>query len=155
MPGLLLNIDFEKAFDSVDWKFMFKVLKAFGFTKDICRWIETFSTNIKSTVIVNGQPSKWFPICRGCRQGDRISRYLFILYVEILGIIIRENKHIKSMTLTIDSHNMQTMQNFFWHATGNHLKPALQLLIILEENPVYIRMQERLVQFRLAVKGIP
>ena len=29
LPGLLLNIDFEKAFDSVDWRFMFKVLKAF------------------------------------------------------------------------------------------------------------------------------
>ena len=54
LPGLLLNIDFEKAFDSVDWKFMFKDLKAFGFKKDICRWIETFYTNIKSTVIVNG-----------------------------------------------------------------------------------------------------
>ena len=141
LPGLLLNIDFEKAFPSVDWKFMFKVLKAFGFKKDICRWIETFYTNFKSTVIVNGQPSEWFPICRGCRQGDRISPYLFILCVEILGIMIRENKHIKSIlliTLTINSHNMQTMRNFFWHATGNHLKPALQLLIILEENLVYI-----------------
>ena len=74
---------------------MFKVLKAFGFKQDICRWIETFYTNIKSTVIVNGQPSKWFPICRGCRQGDPISPYLFILCVEILGIMIRENKDIK------------------------------------------------------------
>ena len=35
LPGLLLNIDFEKALDSVDWKFMFKVLKAFGFKKDM------------------------------------------------------------------------------------------------------------------------
>ena len=97
LPGLLLNIDFEKAFHSVDWKCMFKVLKAFGFKKDTCRWIESFYTNIKSTIIVNGQPSKWFPTCRGCRQGDRISRYLFILCVEILGIMIRENKHRKGI----------------------------------------------------------
>ena len=31
LPGLLICIDFEKAFDSVDWKFMMKVLKAFEF----------------------------------------------------------------------------------------------------------------------------
>ena len=65
LPGLLLNIDFEKAFHSVDCKFLLKVLKAFGFKQDICRWTETFYTNIKSVVLVNGQPSKWFPICRG------------------------------------------------------------------------------------------
>ena len=40
LPDLLLDIDFEKAFDSVDWKFMLKVLKAFRFKKDICRWID-------------------------------------------------------------------------------------------------------------------
>ena len=106
LPGLLLNIDFEKAFDSVDWKFMFKVLKAFGFKQDICRWIETFYTNIKSTVIVNGQPSKWFPICRGCRQGDPISPYLFILCVEILGIMIRENKRIKGIFVNNVEHKL-------------------------------------------------
>ena len=85
---------------------MFKVLKAFGFKQDICRWIETFYTNIKSTVIVNGQPSKWFPICRGCRQGDPISPFLFILCVEILGIMIRENKDIKGIFVNNVEHKL-------------------------------------------------
>ena len=65
LPGLLLKIDFEKAFHSVDCKFLFKVLKAFGFKQDICRWTQTFYTKIKSVVLMNGQPSKCFPICRG------------------------------------------------------------------------------------------
>ena len=79
MPGLLLCLDFEKAFDSVDWRFMFKVLHAFGFGPDISQWIFTFYRHIKSSVAVNVQLSEWFPIQRGCRQGDPISPYLFIL----------------------------------------------------------------------------
>ena len=96
-PGLLLCLDFEKAFDSVDWKFMFKVLRAFGFGPDICQWISTFYKDIKSSVTVNGQLSQWFAIQRGCRQGDPISPYLFILCVEILAIMIRQNKYIKGI----------------------------------------------------------
>ena len=91
-PGLLLCLDFEKAFDSVDWKFMFNVLRAFGFGPDICQWIFTFYKDIKSSVTVNGRLSQWFAIQRGCRQGDPMSPYLFILCVEILAIMIRQNK---------------------------------------------------------------
>ncbi len=61
-PGLLLCLDFEKAFDSLDWRFMFRALGAFGFGKHLCRWIYTFYRNIKSTVIVNGQTTQWFTV---------------------------------------------------------------------------------------------
>ena len=98
-PGLLLCLDFEKAFDSVDWNFLFKVLVAFGFKTDICRWIKLFLNDIKSTLSINGSISEWFRVSRGCRQGDPISPYLFILCVEIMAIMIRENNLIKGITV--------------------------------------------------------
>ena len=55
VPSLLLCIDFEKAFDSVDWnEFYDEMFKAFGFGPSICQWLHTFCTKIKSCVIVNG-----------------------------------------------------------------------------------------------------
>ena len=96
---MLLCLDFEKAFDSLDWKFMTKVLKAFGFGEVICRWIDIFYRKINSTVVVNVQTSSWFSIERGCRQGDTVSPYLFILCVEILATMIRVNVDIKRICI--------------------------------------------------------
>ena len=42
IPGLLIFIDFEKAFDSVEWDFLFKCLEAFNFGSDFPHWIKTF-----------------------------------------------------------------------------------------------------------------
>ena len=99
-PGLLLNLDFEKAFDSLEWSFLFKVLKAFGFKDGICNWVKTFYKNIKSVMSVNGLISSWFNVTRGCRQGDPISPYLFILSVEIMAIMIRENDKVKGVVIS-------------------------------------------------------
>ena len=85
---------------------MFKVLRAFGFGPDICQWISTFYKGIKSTVAVNGQLSQWFLIQRGCRQGDPISPYLFILCVEILATMIREDKNIKGISIGETEHKI-------------------------------------------------
>ena len=85
---MLLCLDFEKAFDSLDWSFMFKMLRAYGFRDGVCKWIGTFYKTIKSTVIVHEQATSWFPVERGCRQGDPISLYLFILSVKNLAIFL-------------------------------------------------------------------
>ena len=93
--GLLLLIDFEKAFDSVAWSFIRKSLLYFNFKDGIIQWIETFYKNIKSTVIVNNSPTPWFSIERGCRQGDPISPYIFLICSEVLACMIRQNPNIK------------------------------------------------------------
>ena len=97
IPGLLLLIDFEKAFDSVAWTFIYKVLNFFNFGPGIKKWLTVFYNDIKSCVIVNGQASQWFNISRGCRQGDPLSPYIFILCAEILALTIRKNKNIKGI----------------------------------------------------------
>ena len=99
IPGLLLLIDFEKAFDSVAWTFIRKTFNFFKFGNTIKKWIDIFYKNIKSCVIVNGEVSQWFNICRGCRQGDPLSPYIFILCAEILSLMLRKNKHIKGITI--------------------------------------------------------
>ena len=106
LPGLLLSIDFEKAFDSLNWNFMIKVLNAYGFGDCVIRWIKTFYNNIKSSVLVNGNPTPWFSIERGCRQGDPISPYIFILCAEILAIMIKEDELIKGIQIGDTDHKI-------------------------------------------------
>ena len=61
---------------------------------------------INSCVTVNGQISDWFSIGRGCRQGDPLSPYLFILCVEILAIMIRESKAIQGIVIDNVEHKI-------------------------------------------------
>ena len=97
IPGLLLSIDFEKAFDIVSWKFISKVLDYFNFGRSIKTWISLFQNGAESCILQNGFMSDFFNRKRGCRQGDLISPYIFILCAEILGKIIRNNKDIKGI----------------------------------------------------------
>ena len=106
-PGILLLIDFEKAFDSVAWSFIKKSLLYFNFKRDIIKWVETFYKNIKSTVIVNNTPTPWFPVERGCRQGDPISSYLFLICSEVLACMIRQNPKIKGYVI-FNTENLLT-----------------------------------------------
>ena len=47
IPGLLLFIDFQKAFDSVKWKFPIESLKKFNFNPDFLQWVKTFYNKIQ------------------------------------------------------------------------------------------------------------
>ena len=67
IPGLLIFTDFHKAFDSLEWNFLFSCLRVFNFGPDFIRWVEIFYKNIQSCVINNGFASDFFALERGVR----------------------------------------------------------------------------------------
>ena len=64
IPGILLLLDFEKAFDTVEWSFLLKTLDFFGFGKDLCNWVKTFYTDQTSCILNNGHCSDFFDITK-------------------------------------------------------------------------------------------
>ena len=97
--GLLLQLDFEKAYDSIEWPFLFSVLKKFNFPDNLIEGIKLLYTNIISTVVNDGYSCGWFKLERGVRQGCPLSCILFILCVEILAEIIRKTPEVKGFTM--------------------------------------------------------
>jgi len=99
LPGAILLIDFEKAFDSVSLPFILSTMQRFGFKDSIQKWVKLFYEDINACIIQNGYLSQSFPINRGCRQGDPIAPYIFLLSVEVMGQMIRENDGIRGINL--------------------------------------------------------
>ncbi len=94
IPGILLLLDFEKAFDSVEWNFMFSVLEKFNFGKGFINWVKILYNKPIISIKNNGWISTDIKPSRGVRQGCPLSALLFVLVVEIMGIQIRKNNSI-------------------------------------------------------------
>ena len=102
-PGLMISIDFQKAFDAIEWCYLQRRLESFNFGPEFIRWVMTFNNNVQSCVINNGFTSDYFTLERGVRQGDPLSPHLFGVAVkETLAIEFRQNTAIKGITIGKD-----------------------------------------------------
>ena len=87
--GLICKLDIEKAYDSINWNFLMKVLQKMGFGTKWVGWMWSCVSSAKFSILVNGVPAGFFPNTRVLRQGDPLSPYLFVMGMEILDVLIR------------------------------------------------------------------
>jgi hypothetical protein len=78
-PGIVLKLDYEKAYDRVSWSFLFDMLLARGFDPVWIDWIKHIVTGGSLGIMVNGEDSSYFKPGKGLRQGDPLSPFLFNL----------------------------------------------------------------------------
>ena len=77
--GILMMLHFKKAFDSLEWDFMYKSLESFNFGPNFIKWVKTLYRDPVACIKNNGYISPNFSISRGIRQGCPITALLFII----------------------------------------------------------------------------
>jgi len=88
--GVCFKVDFEKAYDSVRWNFLFDMLQRLGFQEKWIVWVKGCLVSSSVSVLVNGSPTEEFKPSRGLRQGDPMAPFLFLVVAEGLAGLVRQ-----------------------------------------------------------------
>lgn len=125
----LLLLDFKKAYDRVEWKFISMMLQSFGFPSYFCNVVQTFLNDACAQIEINGSISNPFPLSRSIRQGCPFAPTLFVIVAEALFYILRDNTlspkvrglHLPNNDELINSHFSNDTAIFF-ELSENNLK---------------------------------
>lgn len=82
---IMLKLDFAKAYDSVNWHFLFQALTRMGIPKTLVTIVKLLLEDASATVSINGMCTSEFPIQRGVRQGCPLAPFLFLIVAEALA----------------------------------------------------------------------
>jgi len=82
IPGVLCKLDLEKAFDHVNWGFLFYILRRKSFGPKWRKFISACISTAHFSILINGSPQGFFGSSRGIRQGDLLFPPLFVLVMD-------------------------------------------------------------------------
>jgi hypothetical protein len=87
----------EKAFDRMEWNFLFAIMTKLGFDDKWINWLRICITSTSFSILLNGSSHGFFSPERGLRQGDPLSPFLFILGSEVLSRLFHYQESIGSL----------------------------------------------------------
>ena len=99
LAGILVAIDFEKAFDRVEYSALLTILKWFNCGEVFCSWVKLLFTDIKLATLNNGYTSQYFTPSRALFQGNPITSFLFVIVIKLLATQLRQNEKIKGIKI--------------------------------------------------------
>ena len=134
--GVLLALDFSKAFDTINKDFLIEVFNKFGFGEMFIRWVGTLTNDTESSIQYSGWLSEFFPVNSGIRQGCNFSPLAFVLAVEILAIKIRQCNKINGILLPGQYENIEVKLAQYADDTTlllNDNSDVIETLTVLED----------------------
>ena len=97
--GLLIQVDFEKAFDSVEHNFLYNTMEKLGFGPYLIHLVKVAFFGCLSYVNVNGYLSSPVYLFRGLHQGSPLSPILFLLVAQIFSSKLDKRHDISGLTV--------------------------------------------------------
>ena len=128
--ALLLQVDFEKAFDSAEHKFLFETLDFLGFGESLIRLVKVAFHGCMDYANINGHLSEPIYISRGLHQGSPLSPILFLLVAQIFTRKIENNPKIEGIQI----NGVDILLSLFANDTDLFIRASIECLeaVILE-----------------------